>query len=210
MQIVSNFLDTEECETLKHCIDFDETKHVTSYDNRLELEWKSDEWAKKLWKRWQPLHALPPQVMDELGGVWEPFAFDSTLTLIRQDTGYDRKGVESRLAWPEWRVRSFSTTLIHLNEIEQGGVTVFPDQYMTMEPKSGLAITFVNDAVVYETKTIEKGRKYLLSIPILYRLVKYEKGLERVELFQLYQKASKENQEEDWKAFMTYMTTLVP
>jgi len=208
MQIVSHFLDSEECETLQHCIDFDETKYVSSYSDRLELEWKSEAWAEKLWKRWVPLHALPPQVMDELGGIWEPFAFHSNFTLTRQDAGYDRKRVESKLAWPEWKVRSFSTILIHLNEVEQGGMTVFPDQYTTIEPKPGLAITFVNDSVIYNTKTIEKGRKYLLSIPILYRLVKYDKGLERVELFQLYQKASRDNQEEDWVAFMTYMSTL--
>lgn len=210
MQIVSHFLDIDECDTLKRIMDVEESKHVTSWDNRLELKWTNEDWASKLWKRWVPLHALPPQLMDEFGGVWEPFSLHSTFTIVRFDEDQEQASKDGHLEWVEWNVRSFSTMVVHLNDMaeHQGGETIFPNQYVTIRPQKGLTVSFVTDDITYGTSEVIWGRKYMLSVPIMYKLVKYTKGIERVELFEYYKKACKDDQDEDWGKFATFAQTL--
>jgi hypothetical protein len=131
---------------------------MESVRNNLRVMRDDPELAGRLWRR---LAAHAPV----LGG-WDPVGLNERLRLYRYDVGhYFKPHADGRLVRDNGEASHF-TLLVYLNHNYSGGETAFRDA--VIRPSTGLCLVFAHP-LVHESKTLRRGRKYVLRSDLMYR-----------------------------------------
>jgi predicted 2-oxoglutarate/Fe(II)-dependent dioxygenase YbiX len=175
--VVHDFLSPDECEHYRQwseSIGYVDAPITTSTGFQMRKDIRNNtrvmvddfDLADRMWRRLRIFMA--PRYGDfHVAGLNERFRF------YRYDPGQRFRKHYDGAYFRDNGERSFVTFMIYLNDVDQGGDTVFYDECayerFRVQPQTGKALIFIHD-VLHEGAPVISGRKYVMRTDIMYRL----------------------------------------
>jgi len=170
--VIHNFMSAEECEEY---IEWSEQK---GYDeakvgygkkqvmnkmvrNNERIIYDSQEMANELWRRLEPF-APKETIIGTACGINERFRFYKYKPGQRFKPHIDGSFIRNINEWSSY------TFMVYLNDVEDGGATIFNNTNTKVLPETGKALIFFHK-IMHEGEEVRKGLKYVLRSDVMYQ-----------------------------------------
>lgn len=189
ISIYPNFLTLLECRMLMKI--FDPDSYIKTDVQHVQImHFEHQVLADVLWQRLKSQYKHE-EVVDKYGELWRAYAIHPKFRLCFYDiNGHFNNHIDNPIV-ERVNSRSFASIKIYLNTLNhnnmEGGATYFCEQSLRIQPKSRLAVAYLNDKLKNSEEPVIDGVKYVLQADVMYVLHHSKAWEERIMLHELEQ-----------------------
>lgn len=183
LTVKPKFLSSQDCAAKIAMFSGD----MESLSNRSRVQYDSEREADDLFERAGPFQLIT----DAFGNEWVPVGLNSRFRLARYEAGQQFTDHEDMPYFASHKLRSFTTFMVYLDTVADGGQTVFSHHGVSVAPSEGTLVLFETDGIIHHGAIVNSPFKHIFRTDVMYRCENLKNEQLHIDLFEATQEAER-------------------